>query len=88
MMQIVWLVWLTCIVAVTELSKILIKRSEHVKAAALGNKQAMRDIAFMYEYGLGVEKNLEIANIELRKERFNRFIFLYRVLFLFENGKT
>ncbi|MFH3655782.1 sel1 repeat family protein, partial [Acinetobacter nosocomialis] len=31
------------------------------KAAALGNKQAMRDIAFMYEYGLGVEKNLEIA---------------------------
>lgn len=26
------------------------------KAAALGNKQAMRDIAFMYEYGLGVEK--------------------------------
>ncbi|HAV5497954.1 tetratricopeptide repeat protein [Acinetobacter baumannii] len=31
------------------------------KAAALGNKQAMRDIAFMYKYGLGVEKNLEIA---------------------------
>mgnify|MGYP003705543345 CR=1 FL=1 len=31
------------------------------KAAALGNKEAMRDIAFMYEYGLGVEKNLETA---------------------------
>ncbi len=31
------------------------------QAANLGNKEAMSKIAFMYEYGLGVNKNLELA---------------------------
>ena len=33
------------------------------KAASLGNKEAMRDIAFMYEHGLGVEENKETAKL-------------------------
>lgn len=52
------------------------------KAAALGNKQAMRDIAFMYEYGLGVEKIQRLQNIGVRKERFNRFIFYIEFYFI------
>lgn len=33
------------------------------KAASLGNKEAMKDIAFMYEHGLGVEENKETAKL-------------------------
>lgn len=33
------------------------------KAAALGSKEAMREIAFMYQYGVGVEKNTDIAKV-------------------------
>ena len=31
------------------------------KAASLGSKEAMRDLEFMYRYGIGVEKNLDKA---------------------------
>lgn len=31
------------------------------KAASVGSKEAMRDLEFMYRYGIGVEQNLDEA---------------------------